>query len=175
MKGVRLFLEHWNYTPSMGDILSFGEPEYLSSVGTGAKLFKLRNWFRFRDKNGVLWVVPKGFVCDLASIPPWMFWWQWGGWNTAAIAHDFAYNFGQLHIDDDGLLKSVSISKVLADKLFADICLSAGVKMETTRRMYLAVLLFGRGVWSHHESFSYGKPIYDLQSLYSKEALSCDK
>jgi hypothetical protein len=128
------------------ELISDGKPLYLASEGK--KTFRLiEDWkFQHNQFTSVL-VVPEGYQSDLASIPNWIFWWQWGKWNIAAIAHDYIYEYGYILSDWQDGRRAMFFDKKGADKLFYEICCFLGVPPVTARLMYWAVRLFGRGCW----------------------------
>ena len=80
------------------ELISDGKPLYLASEGK--KSFRLIEDWKFKhDCFTPILVVPEGYKSDLASIPSWIFWWQFGAWNIAAIAHDYIYEHGYLLSD----------------------------------------------------------------------------
>lgn len=126
------------------ELISDGKPLYLASEGK--KTFRLIEDWRFKhDRFTSILVVPEGYKSDLASIPSWIFWWQWGKFNIAAIAHDYIYEHGYIWGDWEGNRFPVSMFKKSADLLFYEICLFLGVPPLTAKLMYWAVRLFGRG------------------------------
>jgi hypothetical protein len=129
------------------ELISDGKPLYLASEG--GKTFRLIEDWKFKHDNFTpILVVPEGYKSDLASIPSWVFWWQWGRWNIAAIAHDYIYEHGYILSDWSDGRRALFMNKEDADKLFCDICCFLGVRPITTRLMYWAVKLFGKGIWS---------------------------
>ncbi|MEM9264061.1 MAG: DUF1353 domain-containing protein [Cyanobacteria bacterium P01_F01_bin.13] len=164
------------YTPKQGKVLCDGEPKYL--VTMGGKTFSLDKWWTYQDDSGRHWVVPKGFVYDLASIPRWIWWIQWGPWNNGAVIHDFAYSFGHVFLVKNGQLQKQAMSKKEADDLFADVTYTTAIQFEQKtapmrriRLMHLAVSLIGRGFWAKskecQKKLSYGKPLDELQIAYA--------
>ncbi len=129
-------------------LISDGKPLYLATEGK--KSFRLIEDWKFQhDLFRPVLVVPEGYQSDLASIPTWIFWWQWGKWNIAAIAHDYIYEHGYILSDwEEEGRKAMYFGKEDADQLFYDICLFLGVRPITAKLMYWAVRLFGRGIWS---------------------------
>lgn len=138
------------------ELISDGKPLYLASEA--GKTFRLIEDWKFKhDRFLPVLVVPEGYKSDLASIPSWIFWWQWGKWNIAAIAHDYIYEHGYIWSDWDtseetlGFFpitrRALFLDKEDADQIFYDICCFLGVSTLTARLMYLAVRLFGRGCW----------------------------
>lgn len=127
------------------ELISDGKPLYLASEK--GKTFRLIEDWRFKhDRFAPILVVPGGYKSDLASIPSWIFWWQWGSWNIAAIAHDYIYEHGYLLHDLEGYFAGfIYFSKQEADLLFYEICCFLGVPPITAKLMYWAVRLFGRG------------------------------
>jgi hypothetical protein len=142
------------------ELISDGKPLYLASEGK--KSFRLIEDWKFKhDRFTPILVVPEGYKSDLASIPSWIFWWQWGKWNIAAIAHDYIYEHGCIlcdwkheYQDEEGCPQIYSkrdhlhLSKKEADSLFYEICCFLGVPPITAKLMYWAVRLFGRGYWN---------------------------
>lgn len=128
------------------ELISDGKPLYLASEGK--KSFRLiEDWKLKHDRSTTVLVVPEGYKSDLASIPNWIFWWQFGAWNIAAIAHDYIYEHGYILSDWSDKKFPLYMSKEEADFLFYEICLFLGVKPITARLMYWAVRLFGKGAW----------------------------
>lgn len=128
------------------ELISDGKPLYLASEGK--KTFRLIEDWRFKhDRFTSILVVPEGYKSDLASIPSWIFWWQWGRWNIAAILHDFIYEHGYILVETKESLRRIYLSKRAADLLFYEICCFLEVPPTTAKLMYRAVCLFGRGVW----------------------------
>ncbi|MDJ0723759.1 MAG: DUF1353 domain-containing protein [Prochloraceae cyanobacterium] len=149
------------YQPQKGYLIDDGEPIYLAT--TGKKLFKLSSWWQYQDSLGNNWVVPKSFISDLASVPSIIFWWQFGNYNVAAVAHDWIYIFGYLILVENGELKKIDYTKKEADRIFADINFTLGVSPIVNTAMYLAVRIFGRGIWTAKDKPEYGKTIEQLQ------------
>ncbi len=124
------------------------------------------------------WVVPKGYVYDLASIPPCLWWIQWGPWNNAAVLHDFAYCFGHAYlVDEFEQLQKQEMTKQEADNLFADIIYTTAQQFGNKNApkwriflMHLAVSWIGRGYWSKplacQVKIQYGKSLNELQQDY---------
>jgi Protein of unknown function (DUF1353) len=134
------------------ELISDGKPLYLASEG--GKTFRLIEDWKFKhDQFFPVLIVPEGYKSDLASIPSWIFWWQWGKWNIAAIAHDYIYEHGYILSDWEDGRRALFMGKEDADKLFCDICCFLGVPTLTAKLMYRAVRLFGRGVWACPASF----------------------
>ncbi|MBT9315323.1 DUF1353 domain-containing protein [Leptothoe spongobia] len=162
------------YQPKIGKLHSDGKPVY-QSLCPGKK-FKLDEWWVYEDHHGQLWVIPPGFVYDLASIPSWMAGsLQWGVWNVGAVPHDWAYEYGYLLRVHQGRLEQVFVTKRETDDLFADIMFSVGRRIQAVRfwRMgliYWAVRLLGRGVWLRGRRAS--QPVlpslWELQRAYDR-------
>jgi hypothetical protein len=142
------------------ELISDGKPLYLASEGL--KTFRLIEDWKFKhDCFDYVLVVPEGYKSDLASIPSWIFWWQFGAWNVAAIAHDYIYEQGYILGDweyeyQEGLETKIfeqrlpmSLSKEEADLIFYGICLFLGVRPITAKLMYWAVKFFGKGAWDN--------------------------
>ncbi|MGD1930974.1 MAG: DUF1353 domain-containing protein [Leptolyngbyaceae cyanobacterium] len=171
------------YTPKSGKVICLGKPELL--ITAGDKIFSLDAWWIYEDHLGQKWGIPKGFIYDLASIPRWIWWIQWGSWNNGAVIHDFAYAFGHAFLVEDGQLKKKELSKNEADDLFADVTYTTAVQFKQTnaplwriRLMHLAVSLIGRGFWSKSEECQakqiYGKSLADLQEDYASHTCPDD-
>lgn len=136
------------------ELISDGKPLYLASEGK--KTFRLIEDWKFKhDCFTPILVIPEGYKSDLASIPSWIFWWQWGKWNIAAIAHDYIYEHGYIlgDLEKPGEIFErrtvLRLSKAEADLIFYGICLFLGVRPITAKLMYWAVKFFGRGVWNN--------------------------
>ena len=108
----------------------------------------------------------------MASIPPWLWWLQFGTWNIAAIPHDWAYIFGYLFRVDEGKLVQVQLTKKEADRFFADVNLTAKTSQWLVTLMYWAVRLFGRGIWTRlqKQEHHYQKPLWKLQAEFDHSA-----
>jgi len=81
-----------------------------------------------------LYIIPEGFVTDLASIP--RFLWSvyspmYHGFVMPAIIHDYFYRSGQLR------------SRLYADKIFLAALIKNGVSKFTAYKFYLVVRVFG--------------------------------
>lgn len=149
------------YEFKQGNLINDGKPIYLAT--TGKKLFKLSEWWQYKDSTGRTIVVPKSFICDLASVPFFVFWWQYGAFNTSAICHDWAYVFGYILVVEEEKIIEIKLTKKEADRLFADINFTLGVSNFVNTAMYLAVRIFGRGIWTAKDKPEYGKTIEQLQ------------
>lgn len=126
------------------ELISDGKPLYLAQ--SGKKTFRLIEDWKFKhDRFSPILVVPEGYTSDLASIPSWIFWWQWGKWNIAAIAHDYIYENGNIICEWKYNKDCIYFTKENADLLFYEICCFLGVPPITAKLMYWAVRLFGRG------------------------------
>nr|MDJ0719266.1 DUF1353 domain-containing protein [Prochloraceae cyanobacterium] len=90
-----------------------------------------------------------------------VFWWQYGAFNTAAICHDWAYIFGYILIAEEDKLRELKLTKEEADRLFADINFTLEVPNWVNRLMYCAVRIFGSNYGaSKHQ---YGKSLSELK------------
>ena len=127
-------------------LISDGEPIYLASQG---KKFRLSKDWEFRSLLlGCSLIVPKGYICDLASIPQWIWWWQWGAWHHAAICHDYIYEYGYIHRKKlDGSNMKIVLSRLNTDVLFYEVMITVRVKKLTASAMYWAVRFFGARYW----------------------------
>lgn len=131
-------------------LINTGEPIYLAK---GGKKFRLSEDWEFLSKlMGGRLIVPKGYVSDLASIPQWIWWWQWGVWHLAAICHDYIYEYGYIYKKTNRGLKKIEFSRINADVLFYEVMRDLGVKERTASSMYWAVRAFGWLYWlPHHD------------------------
>lgn len=98
------------------------------------KLWVVREDFRV-SVDFELFIVPEGYITDLASVPrvPLAYWLAGGRARKAAVFHDYLY----------------SIKK---PKAFADLCFYHGMRREgvswpVANLMYAAVAAFGRGAY----------------------------
>ena len=94
-------------------------------------------------------IIESGFVTDLASIPSFLFWLQWGKWNKAAIVHDYAYSNGFVSIKSQTETKKYYLTRNQSDYLFYQILLFDGVNPFLAWMMFKAVRLFGGKHWKH--------------------------
>lgn len=154
----------FGYQPQQGELINEGKLTYLAT--TGKKLFILDQWLEYRDWRGKIWVVPKGFVNDLASVPGPIFWLQFGPWHVSGVLHDWLYIFGCGLQIVDGELEEIPVSKLTADRLFADLNRTLGVSPLSNKLMYIAVRLFGRGVWTKNFEPRYGKTLEELKLAF---------
>jgi hypothetical protein len=101
-------------------------------------VYDMRRWETF--------VVPKGFRCDLASVPRWL-------WPIislvdlsliAPVAHDWIYKRGGV-VESDG--RTIIYTRFEADNLFLGLMWAAGVPEWRRWLAYLAVRLFGGRSW----------------------------
>ena len=88
-------------------------------------------------KLGYRIIIAKGFVFDGASIPR-VFWPSTGcpfrpKYRAAAVVHDYLY--------------SIKADRKLADQIFKQMLLDAGVSKYAASKMYLAVRMFGKIFW----------------------------
>lgn len=85
--------------------------------------------------DGEIYVIPKGFTTDLASIPK-PFWSfispQFTGYVAPAILHDYLYSCGNL------------FNRRTTDEILYSALLSEGVGRYTASKFYVAVRIFGR-------------------------------
>lgn len=81
-------------------------------------------------------VVPEGFITDLASFPRWLWWIKWfnpnGRSRRPAVLHDWLYT-------------ACLIPKRDADKAFREALIDEGVNPTAAKLMYWAVRAFGHG------------------------------
>ena len=118
-------------------IVNDGKP--IADFTSKSDRFILSEDFVYVDSQGNSYTVPAGFITDGASIPKILFFWSWGKWDIAAIVHDYCYTFGQIN--------NQKVDKKFADTLFYKMLLELEVNKVSAFLMYLAVRLFGRGVF----------------------------
>lgn len=103
---------------------------------------------RYLDEEGVLHVVPSGFVTDLVSAPKvlkgaygvlikWAYNPDGKSW-PAAVLHDFYY-------------ATQWISRKKADDLFLEALKAGGVRLGIRYAMWLGVRAFGWWPWAKHQ------------------------
>lgn len=124
-------------------IISTGKPCLLR----WGKSFALLDDYVYIDSDNTTWLVPKGFTTDLASIPRWIFWWQFKCVNWAAILHDYGYKNHQLIRLVDGKHKKIRVNRKICDRLFYEACIELGISRIESKLFYWAVHLFGRFLW----------------------------
>ncbi len=134
-------------------LVSDGMPVYITTFEK--KQFRLIRDWQYQQPKGLIeinYFVPKGYVCDLASIPKFIWWWQWGAQNAAAIAHDYIYEHGYILVTDSVREKfKLKLSRAAADLLFLEILEAVGVSFISRTLMFWAVRFFGRGVWTQEQ------------------------
>jgi hypothetical protein len=83
-------------------------------------------------------MVPKGFVCDMASVPklPLLYWFFGATANGPAVLHDWLYRVGL-------------VTRLLADRVFNE-AMAADGKWAITRWPMTAGVMVG-GVWSYKQ------------------------
>lgn len=95
-------------------------------------LWELDRSLIYRDKLGALWEVPRGFTCDMASIPrlP-LTWWLFKGADThrAGVLHDWLCRQAE-----QGL-----IQRAHADEIFYEALRDDGVGIIRAKAMWAAV------------------------------------
>jgi len=121
------------------------EDKFLTPLRTekiGPYRWILLDDFHFQSKrfNGIF-VAPRGFQTDLASIPlrlgsviP-----RVGAWDWASVPHDAGYGNSLVTVRDE----RIYLIKEYCDLIFLDGLLAVGVERELARTMYAAVKLFG--------------------------------
>lgn len=105
----------------------------------GTRKWRLLGDLIYETKAGVLIIVPAGFETDLASIPRMAFVLTppVGDYDYAAVVHDYLYT-------------QQTTTKAFADNTFKEAMEACGVGWYTRNKMYLAVKLFGKGIWAQH-------------------------
>ena len=99
--------------------------------------------------------VPKGFVCDFASIPSLLSWWclPSGIFAVPGIVHDYLYSTGSIELEYtpraaySGTRFPHPISKSTADKIFYELSLQVNGCYLPSLLVLAAVSLFGWWPW----------------------------
>ena len=104
----------------------------------GPRFFVLTDELAYVSNAGAQFIVPRGFACDLASVPKWAAAFA-APWNLSAEP-------GCLH---DWLYQTATLSREGADAIFREALLSRGVDADVARRMWEAVRVFGLLPWIH--------------------------
>jgi len=112
-------------------------PDYIQ---LGKRRIKLQSDFTY---NGI--TVPKGFICDGASIPAIV--WSITGLHplhhriiAGAIIHDYLYRFG-------GLISDKQYTRKEADKMLVELMKIYGANFYQRQAVYWAVRSFGWRFW----------------------------
>lgn len=91
-------------------------------------------------EDNVVVEIPLGYTTDGASVPR-IFWWvvpPWGNYGQSAVVHDFLLEKKFLLVNGT----PNTVSRKLADKIFREAMLVAGVNPITAHVMYAAVCLY---------------------------------
>jgi hypothetical protein len=93
------------------------------------------------DVANKVFIVPEGFVTDLASVPrlPLMFLLAGGSAEEAAVVHDRLYATGEL-------------PRALADKVFKEAALVSGEPAWRVNLMFAGIRLGGWMAWNDHRA-----------------------
>lgn len=88
-----------------------------------------------------VFIVPEGFVTDLASVPrlPLVFLLAGGTADEAAVVHDFIYS-------------RAPVPRDVADKVFKEAALVSGVPAWRANLMYAGIRLGGWMAWDNHRN-----------------------
>lgn len=119
---------------------------YRSFRGEGSKtLIQLTQNLIYKSSDEEMYIVPKGFVSDGASIPK--FAWSivghpFGEYLESAVIHDYPYKF------PDKWHKEYKNKRKRADWLLLDCMKSQCIKLWKRRIMYRAVRLGGWRFWN---------------------------
>lgn len=116
------------------------------------KRFELASDLIFSTRDGDRYIIPAGYVTDLASIPSIFFWWEWGWYNLAAIPHDFGYHYGSFYrLTEDDEVEEFPISRYYCDLIFYQHMRDLGVSRITAYLMFLAVRWGSKRYWNRCE------------------------
>jgi len=157
----RLIPESVGASPSVGAQTQRSKQEWLQEwLGIGTRNFTPTVLMPFADMENYIvyqqisWTppanpkddlpqvvsVPKGFVTDLATVPP-VFWWALppqGRYGHAAILHDWLY-------------WDQSTSREIADRVFDVAMDELGVSAAIRKAMWTSVRVFGGSFWTNAE------------------------
>lgn len=105
----------------------------------GERRWALVSPLRYEVAPGKILEVPEGFYTDFASIPRFFYISTppIGKYDAAAIVHDFLY-FAQ------------ALTRESSDRVFLQAMADSGVSWYTRYKMFLAVRLFGGGIWERY-------------------------
>ena len=116
--------------------ISFPIPMFV--IEKGGRLALAKDWrITYRGDE---YTVPKGFITDGASIPPWLQWLCGSPFEVprmyAALVHDFLYSGGD-----------PEATRADADDIFRDLQISLGVPRWQAYVEWGALRLFGKSHW----------------------------
>lgn len=106
-----------------------------------ADAWEVQEDYEFED-FGINLIIPKGFRCDLASIPR-LLWRLIAPFElslTAPLIHDYLYRNGGRHLCGE-------IDRLAADGIFREIMIAEGVSWWRYAAAYRAVRMFGGSAW----------------------------
>lgn len=105
----------------------------------GANRWRLTSPLRYEVAPSRIIEVPAGFYTDFASIPRFMYLTTppIGAYDAAAVLHDYLY-FAQ------------ATTRAQADGIFRQAMADSGVSTYTRTKMWLAVRVFGGGIWERY-------------------------
>ena len=97
----------------------------------------------YLSASGYIFEIPKGFVCDLASVPRLLrFLYSVNGdHRESAILHDFLY-------DREGLIDDESFTREQCDDLFYEAMINSGVSEWKAWSMWAGVRIGGWVAWN---------------------------
>jgi hypothetical protein len=124
--------------------------------GNSYRLFEDYFYEWEKDKINYKLIIPKGFICDLASIPR-LLWIIISPFDlgAAAVPHDWIYSFAGRIPSKSCLKKNNNVwieieepwSRKDTDRLFARMMRESNVSKFKRRSAFIAVRIFGSWVW----------------------------
>lgn len=114
----------------------------------GSKMFRLMADYAYTFSSGRTIAIPKGFVCDGASIRRWL--WSFAGVRlggrirAAAVVHDWLYYHCGEAPDD------IARGRENVDDVFRHIMRAAGIEPWRVFKCYWAVRVGGWKAWNAH-------------------------
>ncbi len=143
--------------------------------GDGIRFSLVAPLIFFYAALGGYFVVPRGFVTDLASIPqvvqnviP-----KLGRWNMAAVLHDLLYKFnGAVPLfRPDGSMFNTVIERDMADRILLEAMTVSDVDPIHRALIYENVSKFGTGAWNGHAGDGDSYPIHLAMADFKEYAL----
>jgi hypothetical protein len=103
----------------------------------GNREWRIEREFRVQTEAAGLVIVPEGFVCDLNSIPRFLWWASTpSDYAEAGVAHDWAY-------------RDQHLPRHIADAMYAEILTTMGMDAPRVRARYRALRLFGWAAYNN--------------------------
>jgi hypothetical protein len=137
---------------------------------TSSRQWKVEeNWF-FILPNGVLIVIPAGFIFDGASIPRmfWAFLSPIGILFLPSLVHDFAYKYDLLWCVGPGfgfIQYTPGAGQKYWDRLFLDVAEDVNGAAGIDRAAYAALYCFGFVAWNKNRDNEPSEPLCPVMNL----------